>query len=195
MDTIVPSSNLQVTRTAIKSRTSLNSGRIHPLTSELPAHEGQKKCCGHDSAFIFDQIFSNLQVTRTGIKSQTSLISGQIGLFTLKLLALDPENFWRKCCGHNSTLIFDRIIIKLASNEDSHKISDKFEFFRIHSLTSELPTLKGQKKCYGHNSAFSFDRIVFKLADNEDRHKILDKFHFRPDRFRVTCLEHRKVFP
>ena len=65
----------QVTRTGIKSRTSSNFARICPLTSELPVLECRKKCCGHDSAFSFDQIF-----------------------------------------------------FKLADNEDSHKISDEFDF-------------------------------------------------------------------
>ena len=39
---------------------SLNSGHIRPLTSELPALEGQKKSCGHDSTFSFDRIFLKL---------------------------------------------------------------------------------------------------------------------------------------
>ena len=57
---IVSSSNLQIIRTAIKSWTSWNSGHIHPLTSELPARECQKICCGHDSAFSLDWIFISL---------------------------------------------------------------------------------------------------------------------------------------
>ena len=50
---IVLSSNLQVTKTAIKSHMSLNSGPICPLTSELPALEHRIKYCRHDSAFSF----------------------------------------------------------------------------------------------------------------------------------------------
>ena len=63
MDTIEPSfligssSNMQVTRTAIRSWMSLNSGHIHQLTLELPALERWKKSCGHDSAFSLDWIF------------------------------------------------------------------------------------------------------------------------------------------
>ena len=36
------------------------SAYIRPLTSELPALERRKKCCGHDSAYSFDQIFFKL---------------------------------------------------------------------------------------------------------------------------------------
>ena len=55
------SSNLWVTRTAIKSWTSSISGRIRLLTSELHTLERVKKSCGHDSAFIFYRIFVKLQ--------------------------------------------------------------------------------------------------------------------------------------
>ena len=34
----------------------------------------------------------------------------------------------RKCCLHASSFIFDRIIIKVAGNEDRHKSSDEFDF-------------------------------------------------------------------
>ena len=56
---------LQVTRTCIKSRTSLNFGQIGPLTTELAALERLKnfsyrlimgKWCLHVSSFILDQI-------------------------------------------------------------------------------------------------------------------------------------------
>ena len=33
-----------------------------------------------------------------------------------------------KCCLHASSFIFNRIIIKVAGNQDRHKSSDKFEF-------------------------------------------------------------------
>ena len=33
-----------------------------------------------------------------------------------------------KCCLHASSFIFDRIIIKVAGNQDRHKSSDKFDF-------------------------------------------------------------------
>ena len=33
-----------------------------------------------------------------------------------------------KCCPHASSFVFDRIIIKVAGNQDRHKSSDKFDF-------------------------------------------------------------------
>ena len=57
---LIGSSDLQVTRRAIKSRTSSNSGHICLLTLELCALERWKKYCGHDNAFIFDRIFVKL---------------------------------------------------------------------------------------------------------------------------------------
>ena len=40
----------------IKSWMSSNSSHIHPLTLELPALERRKKCCGYNSACIFDRL-------------------------------------------------------------------------------------------------------------------------------------------
>ena len=33
-----------------------------------------------------------------------------------------------KCCLHGSSFIFDRIIIKVAGNQDRYKSSDEFDF-------------------------------------------------------------------
>ena len=42
------------------------------------------------------------------------------------------KNFHRlimgKCCLHASSFIFDRIIIKVAGNQDRHKCSNEFDF-------------------------------------------------------------------
>ena len=40
---------------------------------------------------------------------------------------------------HVSSFIFDRIIIKVAGNQDRHKISDEFDFRPDYSLWSYLP--------------------------------------------------------
>ena len=77
--------------------------------------------------------FLYLQVTRTCIKSRTSSNFGQIGQLTLELAALERlKKFLRltmgKCCLHASSFIFDRIIIKIAGNQDRHKSSDEFDF-------------------------------------------------------------------
>ena len=47
-----------------------------------------------------------------------------------------------KCCLHASSFIFDRIIIKVAGNQDRHKSSDEFDFGpdqTDYSLWSYLP--------------------------------------------------------
>ena len=43
-----------------------------------------------------------------------------------------------KRCLHASSFIFDRIIIKVAGNQDMHKSSDEFVSGRIRLLTLEL---------------------------------------------------------
>ena len=90
-------SNLQVTRTIIKSRTSSILGQIWLFALELLALVRWKffplTYNGEDVLnMIFPSFFicssSNLQITRTGIKSRIGSIWGQIGLFALELLAL-----------------------------------------------------------------------------------------------------------
>ena len=39
-----------------------------------------------------------------------------------------------KCCLHASLVIFDRIIIKVAGNQDRHKSSDEFDFRPLVSM-------------------------------------------------------------
>ena len=71
------SSNLQITRTSIKSRTILILVQFHILASKLPALKGLKdlrKYCPEDSNFIFDQ----LRLAGNG-ESYKSSILGQIG--------------------------------------------------------------------------------------------------------------------
>ena len=77
--------------------------------------------------------FSYLQVTSTCIKSRTRLNFSQIGPLTTELAALERLKISHrlimgKCCLHASSFIFDRIIIKVADNQDRHKSSGKFGF-------------------------------------------------------------------
>ena len=90
---IQSTSNLQVTRTGIKSRMSSNFGCIWPVILELCALEWWKNDVSSFSQSPLIRSLSNLQVTRTGIKAQMSLNLGQIGLFTLELFALSAEFF------------------------------------------------------------------------------------------------------
>ena len=187
---IESSSELLVTRTDIKARTSLISGRIRLLTLELLALEWRKfytfeleylwgqlanfdqilcvaslrvwKGCimfwgrldqnsgvhgnrkppltdnGENgvstfSLFLLIRSFLYLPVTRTCIKSRTSSNFGQIGPLTTELAALERQKnshrlIMGKCCLHASSFIFDRIVIKVAGNQDRHKSSVEFDF-------------------------------------------------------------------
>ena len=83
---------------------------------------------------------------RTCIKSRTMSNFGQIEPLTTELAALERLNHFHrlimgKCCLHASSFIFDRIIIKVAGNQDRHKSLDVF-WFRAgsdYSLWSYLP--------------------------------------------------------
>ena len=84
---------------------------------------------GENGVSIFSRLlliwsFLYLQVTRTCIKSQTSSNFGQIGPLTTELAAL----IMGKWCLHASSFIFYQIIIKVAGNQDRHKILVKFDF-------------------------------------------------------------------
>ena len=83
--------------------------------------------------FFFIRFVLYLQVTRTCLKARTSLTFGKIGPLTMELAALERLKISHtliigKWCLQASSFIFDRIFVKLAGNQDSHKISDEFEF-------------------------------------------------------------------
>ena len=78
------------------------------------------------SRLFFIWIFLYLQVMRTCIKSRTNSNVSQIGPVTTELAALELLNNFSyrlimgKWCSHASLFIFDRIIIKVAGNQDRH---------------------------------------------------------------------------
>ena len=82
------------------------------------------------------QYSSFLQVTITTIKSQISSKFVKIQPRTAELHALERlekslDLKLKKCCGHSSAIIFDRILLNLASKEDMHKSLDKLNFSQI----------------------------------------------------------------
>ena len=108
-----------------------NSGfhgnRKPPLT-----YNGENDVSTFSRLFLI-RSFLYLQVTRTCIKSRTSSNFGQIEPLTMELAALERlKNSHRlimgKCCLQASLFIFDRIIIKVAGNQDRHKSLDEFDF-------------------------------------------------------------------
>ena len=85
------------------------------------------------SRLFLSQSFLYLQVTRACIKSRMSSNFGQIGPLTTELAALERlKNSHRliigKWCRHASSFIFDRIIIKVAGNQDRDKSLVDFDF-------------------------------------------------------------------
>ena len=66
----------------------------------------------------------------TYIRAWTSSKFGQIRPSYLPLgVRKNPHRLiMGKCCLHASSFIFDRIIIKVADNQDRHKSSDEFDF-------------------------------------------------------------------
>ena len=81
----------------------------------------------------FDPILLYLQVMRTCIKSWMSLNFGQIEPLTTELAPLERLKISHrltmgKGCLLASSFIFDRIIIKVAGNQDRHKSLVEFNF-------------------------------------------------------------------
>ena len=77
--------------------------------------------------------FLYLQVMRTCIKSRTNSNFGQIGPLITELAVLERrKSFHRliigKWCLHSSSFIFYQTIIKVAGNQDRHKIAVEFNF-------------------------------------------------------------------
>ena len=82
------------------------------------------------SRLLLIRSFLYLQVTRTCIKSRTS---SNFGLRTTELAALERLKkshrlIMGKWCLHANSFILDRIIIKVAGNQDRHKSSVEFDF-------------------------------------------------------------------
>ena len=98
-----------------------------------PLTYNEKNVVSAFSRLLLVRSFLYLQVMRTCIKSRTSSNFGQIRPMTTELAALERlKIFHRLTMGkwslHASSFIFDRIIIKVAGNQDRHKSSIKFDF-------------------------------------------------------------------
>ena len=137
----------------------------------------------------------------------SSLTFGQIGPLTMELAALDHLKISHglimgKWCLQGSLFIFDRIFVKLADNQDSHKISDEFEFWldRIRHFGVTYPS--GQIKfsidiswCL-HLFSVVFDLILFILAGTRTCIKSwrsLTLGHIGPLTMELAALERLKI--
>ena len=97
-------------------------------------YNGQNDVSTFSRLFLI-RSFLYLQVTRTCIKSRMSSNFGQIGPLTMEFAALERLKISHrlimgKWCLHASLFIFDRIIIKVAGNQDRHKSLVEFDFGR-----------------------------------------------------------------
>ena len=128
---IESSSHLLVTRTGIKARTSLISGRIRLLTLELLALEWQKFYT-FELEYLWGQLASLDQilcVASLGVGKDCVMFWGRLdqnsGVHGNRKspLTYNDEN------GVSTfSIAIDPILFILAGNEDMHKISDEFEF-------------------------------------------------------------------
>ena len=128
---IESSSKLLETRTGIKARTSLISGRIRILTLELLALEWQKFYT-FELEYLWGQLTnrSNFICSITWGRQRLHKVLRQIGskLWGPWQQKAPIDLWWGKWCLHHLSVAFDLILFILAGNEDMHKISDKFEF-------------------------------------------------------------------
>ena len=106
-------------------------------------------------------------------------------------LLIGSSEKWCECCKHDSAFIIDWIFLKLAGNQNRHKISDEFDIqpdraIRFGVIRPWVPkkyhrVITG--KCCKYNSTFISDWILVKFAGNHDRHTISNEFEFWPDPF------------
>ena len=128
---IESSSKLLVTRTGIKARKSLISGRIRLLTLELLALEW-RKFYTFKLEYLWDQLANLdqiLYVAWLGVGKASIMFWGRLGQPLVSMATESPH--WLimgKWCLHLFSVAYDRILFILAGNEDMHKISDEFEF-------------------------------------------------------------------
>ena len=100
----------------------LHGNRKPPLT-----YIGEKGFSTFSGLLLIRSILY-LQITRTCIKSRTSSNFGQIGPMITELAALERLKISHRFIMGASLFIFDRIIIKVAGNQDRHKSSDELDF-------------------------------------------------------------------
>ena len=90
--------------------------------------------CLHLFSLVFNPIILYLHVTRTCIRSWMSTNFSQIGPLTMELAALERLKISHRLIMGKwylqaSSYISYRIFVRLAGNQDRHKISDEFEFW------------------------------------------------------------------
>ena len=175
---IESSSKLLVTRTGIKARTSLISGRIRLLTLEWLALEW-RKFYTFELEYLWSQL-ANLDqilcVASLGLGKGCTMFWGRLGQNSgvhgnRKLpLTYNGENG----ASTFSQLLLIRSFLYLLVTRTCIKSWTSLNFGQIKLLTTELAALERLKishilimgKWCLHASLFIFDRIIIKVADN-----------------------------
>ena len=128
---IESSSKLLVTRTGIKARLSSILGWIRPII--LVTCPWVTKI-SHFWTWIplkpVNLSWSNFMCSIIGVGERLHKVLGQIGskLWFPWQQKAPVDLKWGKWCLHLFLVVFDRVLLILAGNEDMHKISDEFEF-------------------------------------------------------------------
>ena len=117
--------------TGVGERLHKGLGRIgsklwFPWQQKAPIDLKMGKRCLHLFSVVFDPILFIL----AGNKDMHNILDkfefrSQLPLSILKI---SHRLTMGKCCLHASSFIFDRIIIKVAGNQDRHKSSDEYDF-------------------------------------------------------------------
>ena len=129
---IESSSKLLVTRTGIKARTSLISGRIRQLTLELLALEW-RKFYTFELEYLWGKL-ANLDqilcVASLGVGKGCIMFWGRLDQNPGAHGNRKPPLTYNGENGVSTffSVAFDQILFIFAGNEDMHKISDEFEF-------------------------------------------------------------------
>ena len=199
---IESSSKLLVTRTGIKARMSLISGRIRLLTLELLALEW-RKFYTFELEYLWGQL-ANLDqilcVASLGVGKGCIMFWGRLdhnsGVHGNRKppLTYNGENG----VSTFSQLLLTRSFLYLHVTRTCIKSRTSSNFGQIGPLTTELAALEHLKKSHRltmgkwclHASAFIFYQTIIKVAGYQDRHKSLVEFDFGPNQtthLGVTC--------
>ena len=199
---IESSSKLLVTRTCIKARTGLISGRIRLLTLELLALEW-RKVYTFELKYLWGQLVNLdqiLYVASMRVEKGCIVFGGRLDQISgVHGNRKPPLTYnWENSVSTFSRLLLIRSFLYLQGTRTCIKCRTSSNFGQIGLLTTELAVLERLKishrlikwKWCLHASWFIFDRIIGIVAGNQDRHKISVEFDYVPNQtthFGVTC--------
>ena len=199
---IESSSKLLVTRTGIKARTSLISGRIRLLTLELLAFEW-RTFYTFELEYLWGQLANLNQifcVASLGVGKGCIMFYGRLDQNSGAHGNRKPPLTYNR---ENGVSTFSRLLLigsflYLQVTRTCIKSWTSSNFSQIGPLTTELAALERLKishrlimgKWCLHASSFIFNWLIIKVAGYQDRHKSSEEFDFgmnQTTHFGVTC--------